>query len=114
MKNLLMFPVTHWKASLSALALVLAVYVGSLMGSPQVVQPAEAALPPEAEALVRSLERDVLEYAEGEALERRGQELKARAAAAAKGKDLTLCAEYQIRYDRADKKTISDANCPLL
>ena len=112
MKNLLLFLNRHKKSLLVAAALVGAAYVGSLSGT--TVQPVDAALPPEAEALVRSLESDVAEYAQGDALEQRGAQMKARASAAAKGKDLTLCAEYQIRYDRATKKIVSDEDCPLL
>lgn len=36
-----------------------------------------------------------------------------RSAAAGKGADLTLCAKFQARYDRATDALIVDANCPL-
>ena len=104
-------PTTYVITGLSALVIVLLLVVAFRGGS--VATKAEAALPAEAVALVASLEQDITEYAEGDKMIQAGTKIRDRAAAAAKGKDLTLCAEYELRYDRATKKLVSDAECPL-
>lgn len=75
---------------------------------------AEAGPPPEAITIAEGVKKDIEEFAKGDAMEIAGHRMKISAEAAAKGKELTLCGDYQLRYDRASDKLLPDENCPLL
>lgn len=79
-----------------------------------IVPKAEASFPPEAVSIANSIKQDILVYGSGAALVQKGTDMIRTSEAAAKGRDLVLCAQYKLRYDRELQKLVTDLNCPLL
>lgn len=105
-------PITYIIGSLSILTLAFG-YIAFTKAEP-VVPAAEASIAPEAIAIAETLKDDIAEYEQGDAMVRTGTKMRDRAAAAAKGKDLTLCADFDLVFDRTTQKLVTDVNCPLL
>jgi len=117
MKNLHKNPYTYI-AVLGALCLVL---VFSALRGEKAVPKAAAEWAPEALQLVDQIKTASTKWKTGnddltaaqKAVSDAQQKIR-EAEAAAKGADLTLCASFHARYDRATQTIVSDANCPLL
>lgn len=97
--------------ALAALSVLLA--LNSFRSSP-IIEKASAEWSPEATQMANSIAQDIAQYGSGSALVTQGSKMMRESEAAAKGKDLVLCAEFKARYDRPTKQLVSDENCPLL
>lgn len=78
---------------------------------PAPVQKAEAVIPAEAQALGSAIAKDMTTYKSGEDMVNTGNSLMQKAALSARGKDMQLCADYQMSYSRTSKQLVNDPNC---
>lgn len=107
----------------SAALVIIGSFALGILSNPgsKIAPPATAQWAPEALQLVDQIKTAGTNWQTGqtdlvaatEAVKKANEKIT-RAEAAAKGADLTLCATFQARYDRATDKIVSDANCPLL
>lgn len=110
MKNILKNPYSYIIA-LGALCVLL---IGTSLAGGKPVPEASAEWSPEALQMATSIADDIEQYGSGSTLVEQGSKMMREAEAAAKGKDLVLCAEFKARYDRTTKQLVTDEACPLL
>lgn len=94
----------------SAFAIIAIFLAGYGLHSPAVPQ-AEASLPSEATALGASISKDIADFKHGQSLVDEGNDIMQRSSLAARGKDLQLCAEYKLIFNRATKKLETSPDC---
>lgn len=94
--------------------IVVVFFINAMRSGSPVVEQASAEWAPEALQMAASIAADVQQYGSGAQLVAEGSKLMRESEAAAKGKDLVLCAEFKARYDRVSQQLVADENCPLL
>lgn len=85
-------------------------FSGYLLHSPAAPK-AEASTPAEATALATSIAKDISDFKHGQDLVDQGNDLMQRSSLSARGKDLQLCADYNLVYSRTTKKLESNPDC---